>query len=82
MKLINNSPRNYIAYDTILETGKIIEIKDKLIIDIFLKQEGIEEYIDKNEVEKLKKEIKELKAEKEAKKEVKIKEKATKEENK
>lgn len=67
MKLINNSPRNYMAYDVILEAGKTLEIKDKLAIDILLKQDGVEEYIDKKDVEKLKKEIKKLKEELEEK---------------
>lgn len=64
MKLINNSPRNYIAYDVILEAGKVLEVKED-IAKILLKQEGVEEYIDKADVEKLKKEIKELKEAKE-----------------
>ena len=62
MKLINNSPRNYIAFDTVLEAGKVLEIKDSKTINILKTQPGVEEYIDKEEVEKLKKEVKELKA--------------------
>ena len=27
MKLINKSPRNYMAFDTILEAGKVLDIK-------------------------------------------------------
>ena len=61
MKLINNSPRNYIAFDTVLEAGKIIEIKDSKTINILKTQPGVEEYIDKEEVKKLKEELKELK---------------------
>lgn len=60
MKLINNAPRNYIAYDVILEADKVLEVKDD-VAKILLKQEGVEEYIDKADVEKLKKELKELK---------------------
>lgn len=65
MKLINNSPRNYIAFDTVLEAGKVLEIKDSKTINILKTQPGVEEYIDKEEVEKLKKEVEELKAKKE-----------------
>lgn len=61
MKLINNSPRNYIACKIILEAGKVAEITDKKAIELFLKQDGVSEYIDKQEVEQLKKEIKQLK---------------------
>lgn len=63
MKLINNSPRNYIAFDTILEAGKILEIKDSKTVNILKTQPGVEEYIDKEQVEELKKELKELKKE-------------------
>ena len=63
MKLINKSPRNYIAFDTVLEAGKVLDIKDTKIINIFKTQPGVEEYIDKEEVEKLKKELEELKKE-------------------
>ena len=64
MKLINNSTRNYIAYDTILEVGKVLEVKDENIAKILLKQEGVEEYINKEDVKKLKEELEELKAQK------------------
>lgn len=64
MKLINNSTRNYIAYDYLLEAGKVLEIKDKIVIDILLNQPGVEEYIDKEEVAKLKEENKKLKEKK------------------
>lgn len=65
MKLINNSPRNYIAFDTVLEAGKVLDIQDTKIINILKTQPGVEEYIDKEEIEKLKKEVEELKAKKE-----------------
>lgn len=68
MKLINNSTRNYIAYDTVLEVGKVQEVADEKTAEILLKQEGVEEYIDKKEVEKLKKELKQLKENKKTKK--------------
>lgn len=70
MKLINNSPRNYIAFETILEAGKTLEVEDKQIAKILLKQEGVEEFVDKEEVKKLKEELAKLK---EAKKEEKPK---------
>lgn len=76
MKLINNSPRNYIAFDTVLVAGEVLDIEDSKIINILKTQPGVEEYIDKEEVEKLKKEVKELKAKKEESK------KETKETNK
>ena len=61
MKLVNNSPRNYVAFDTILEAGKVLEIKDSKTANILKTQPGVEEYIDKEEVEQLKKEVEELK---------------------
>lgn len=61
MKLINNAPRNYVAFDYILEAGKVLEVEDKTAAKILLNQDGVEEYIDKKEVEKLKKELEELK---------------------
>lgn len=61
MKLINNSIRNYIAFDTILEAGKVLEVKDKEAAKILLNQPDVEEYIDKEEVKKLKEENKKLK---------------------
>ena len=63
MKLINNSPRNYIAFDTVLEAGKVLDIQDSKTVNILKTQPGVEEYIDKEEVEKLKKEVEELKVE-------------------
>ena len=64
MKLINKSTRNYIAFDTILEAGKILEVTDSKTANILKTQPGVEEYIDKEDVKKLKEEIKELKQEK------------------
>ena len=61
MRLINNSPRNYIAFDTVLEAGKILEIKDTKTVNILKTQPGVEEYIDKAEVDALKKQVEELK---------------------
>lgn len=61
MKLINNSIRNYIAFDTVLEAGKVLEVKDKEAAKILLNQPSVEEYIDKEEVKKLKEENKKLK---------------------
>ena len=68
MKLINNSPRNYIAFDTILEAGKVIDITDSKTVNILKTQPGVEEYIDKEEVKKLKEE-KQTKTNKKDKKE-------------
>ena len=64
MKLINKSTRNYIACDIILEAGKVLEVKDEKVIKLFLKQENVEEYIDQEDIKKLKEEIKQLKEEK------------------
>lgn len=61
MKLINNSIRNYIAFDTVLEAGKVLEVKDKEIAKLLLNQPDVEEYIDKEEVKRLKEENKKLK---------------------
>lgn len=69
MKLINNSPRNYIAFDTILEAGKVLDIKDSKTVNILKTQPGVEEYIDLDEVKKIKEEnekLKEAKAKAEA----------------
>lgn len=72
MKLINNSTRNYIAFDTVLEAGKVLDVKDSKTVNILKTQPGVEEYIDKEEVKKLKEENKKLK-EAEAKAKVKTK---------
>lgn len=64
MKLINKSPRNYMAFDTILEAGKILDITDSKTVNILKTQPGVEEYIDPEEVKKLKEENKKLKEEK------------------
>ena len=69
MKIINNSPRNYIAYETILEAGKILEIEDEQTLEILLKQEGVEEYINPEEIKQLKEELKQIKEEPEKPKE-------------
>lgn len=66
MKLINNSPRNYIAFDVVLEAGKILDVTDSKIINIFKTQPGVEEYVDKEDVKKLQEEIKELKKQQKA----------------
>lgn len=61
MKLINNSTRNYIAYGTVLEVGKVLEVADEKTVKVLLNQKGVEEYVDKEEVKKLKEENKKLK---------------------
>lgn len=61
MKLINKSPRNYIAFDTILKAGEVLDIQDTKVINILKTQPEVEEYVDKEDVKKLQEEIKELK---------------------
>ena len=61
MKLINNSSRYYIAYGIVLEVGKVLEVADEKTVKVLLNQKGVEEYIDKEEVKKLKEENKKLK---------------------
>ena len=61
MKLINKSPRNYIAFDTILKAGEVLDITDTKVINILKTQPEVEEYVDKEDVKKLQEEIKELK---------------------
>ena len=68
IKLINKSPRNYMAFDIILKAGEVLEIKDSKIANILLTQPEVEEYIDPEEVKKLKDELKELKKETKSKK--------------
>lgn len=83
MKLINNSTRNYIAFDTVLEAGKVLDVKDSKTVNILKTQPGVEEYIDKEEVEKLKKEAAKAKEEaKKAKEETKKAKEAAKKEDK
>lgn len=64
MKLINKSPRNYIAFDIVLEAGKVKEIENSKAINILKTQPGVEEYIDIEEVKKIKEENEKLKEEK------------------
>lgn len=64
MKLINKSPRNYIAFDVVLEAGKVLEIADSKTANILKTQPDVEEYIDIEDVKKLKEENKKLKEEK------------------
>lgn len=61
MKLINKSPRNYIAFDTILEAGKVLEVSNSKIANILLTQPEVEEYVDIEEIKKIKEENKKLK---------------------
>ena len=63
MKLINKSTRNYIAFDTVLEAGKVLEIKDSKTANILKTQPDVEEYIDIEEVKKIKEENEKLKKE-------------------
>lgn len=64
MKLINKSPRNYMAFDTILKAGEVLDITDSKTANILKTQPGVEEYIDLEEVKKLKEENEKLKEEK------------------
>lgn len=64
MKLKNTSNRNYMFGLEIFKAGETIEVEDKKTAETLLKQEGIEEVIDKEEVEKLKAELEAVKAEK------------------
>lgn len=64
MKLINKSTRNYIAFDTVLEAGKVLEVKDSKTANILKTQPDVEEYVDIEEVKKLKEENEKLKEEK------------------
>ena len=63
MKLINKSPRNYVAFDTVLEAGKVLDVTDSKVANILKTQPGVEEYVDKEDVKKLEAEIKALKQE-------------------
>lgn len=63
MKLINKAERPYIAFATVVKPNEIIEVADKKVIEILVKQPGVEEYVDKKDVEKLKEENKKLKEE-------------------
>lgn len=64
MKLINKSTRNYVAFDTVLEAGKVLEVKDSKTANILKTQPDVEEYVDIEEVKKLKEENEKLKQEK------------------
>ena len=64
MKLKNTSTRNYIYENIVLEKDKTLEVSDEKACQTFLKQEGVEEVFDKEQVDKMKAEIEKLKAEK------------------
>lgn len=64
MKLINKSTRNYIAFDVVLEAGKVLDVINSKAANILLTQPGVEEYVDIEEVKKLKEEVKQLKEDK------------------
>lgn len=61
MKLINTSTRAYIAYDTVIKAGEVVETDDKKVIKILLDQPGVEEHVDKEDVKTLEEENKKLK---------------------
>ena len=64
MKLINKSTRNYVAFDVVLEAGKVLDVTNSKAANIFLTQPDVEEYVDVEEVKKLKEENEKLKEEK------------------
>ena len=68
MKLKNNSTRDYNFDKIFLKAGEEIEIADEKACKVFLNQDGVEEVIDKAEVEKLKAEVEKLKAKSQKKK--------------
>ena len=68
MKLINKSVRAYIAFDTVIKAGEVIETDDKKVINILLSQPGVEEHVDKQNVKTLEEENKKLKEQLETKK--------------
>ncbi len=81
MKLINKSTRNYIAFDVVLEAGKVLDVTNSKAANILLTQPEVEEYVDIEEVKKLKEEAKKAKEEaKKAKEEAKKAKKAKEEE--
>lgn len=63
MKLINKSDRAYIAYNTVIKPEEVIETNDKKVLDILLKQPGVEEYVDKEDIKKIEEENAKLKEE-------------------
>ena len=67
MKLINKSTRNYTAFDVVLEAGKVLDVTDSKAANILLTQPDVEEYVDIEEVKKLKEEVEQLKEEKKTK---------------
>jgi len=68
MKLINKSPRNYIAFDVVLKAGEVLDVKDSKAANILKTQPEVEEYVDIEEVKELKKEVEELKKSRKSKK--------------
>lgn len=62
MKLKNNSTRDYSYEKHLLVAGQELEINDEKACKVLLKQDGVTEVIDMKEVEKLKAEVKNLKA--------------------
>lgn len=63
MKLKNKSNRDYNFDKIFLKAKSEMEIEDVNACKVLLNQEGVEEVIDKKEVEKLKKEVEKLKKE-------------------
>ena len=62
MKLKNNSSRDY-NYDMIfLKAGEELEVVDEKACKVLLNQDGVEEVLDREEIEKLKAEVEKLKA--------------------
>lgn len=57
MLLINKSNRNYMFNDLIFEKNSTIDIEDKKAIEVLLKQDGVEKFINVDEVEKMQEEL-------------------------
>lgn len=66
MKLENKSKHAYIAYDVVLEAGKVTEVKDQKALKILLKQPDVVEFASVEDTKALEDENKELKAKLEA----------------
>lgn len=64
MKLKNTATRNYIYDNIVLVKGETLKVLDEKACQTFLKQEGVEEVFDKEQVDEMKAEIEKLKAEK------------------
>lgn len=62
MKLENKSTRSYIAFDVVLKAGEVLEVTNKKVAEILLKQPDVCEYADVETQKKLEEENEKLKA--------------------